>query len=127
MCTAMKANDVKRIAVVTSIGAGDSKDQAPFFFKMLMFTVMKTIFTDKNNQEQLFSSGGPGSDLEYVIVRPGGLTVDAPTGVLNIIDGEAGELLNFDELTCVTLLLGQGIDSGTCYGKFRYTATLLLL
>eukprot|EP00953_Heterococcus_sp_UTEX-ZZ885_P008741 5200-Heterococcus_DN1.PRE.4 len=97
--TSMKANDVKRIAVVTSIGAGDSKDQAPFFFKMLMFTVMKTIFTDKNNQEQLFSSGGPGSDLEYVIVRPGGLTVDAPTGVLNIIDGEAGSIPRADVAT----------------------------
>ena len=30
----MKKKDVKRIAVITSIGAGDSKDQAPFFFKV---------------------------------------------------------------------------------------------
>ena len=33
---AMKQNDVKRVAVVTSIGAGDSADQAPFVFKILM-------------------------------------------------------------------------------------------
>ena len=85
----MKANNVKRVAVVTSIGAGDSKDQAPFAFKMLMFTVMKAIFEDKNRQEQLFTQG-PGADLEYVIVRPGGLTVDKPTGVVNVIDGQAG-------------------------------------
>mmetsp|Transcript_27458 Transcript_27458/g.68984 ORF Transcript_27458/g.68984 Transcript_27458/m.68984 type:complete len:88 (+) Transcript_27458:685-948(+) len=58
----MKAKGVKRISVVTSIGAGDSEKQAPFFFKVLMFTVMKNIFTDKNNQEQLFFSG-PGKDL----------------------------------------------------------------
>jgi nucleoside-diphosphate-sugar epimerase len=31
---AMKEKGVKRIAVVTSIGAGDSEDQAPFFFKV---------------------------------------------------------------------------------------------
>lgn len=36
---AMKGNDVKRLAVVTSIGTGDSEKQAPFFFKILMMTV----------------------------------------------------------------------------------------
>mmetsp|Transcript_24403 Transcript_24403/g.35678 ORF Transcript_24403/g.35678 Transcript_24403/m.35678 type:complete len:203 (+) Transcript_24403:69-677(+) len=30
---AMKENNVKRLSVVTSIGAGDSKDQAPFFLQ----------------------------------------------------------------------------------------------
>ena len=39
----MKKYDVKRVAVVTSIGAGDSKDQAPFMFKMLMMTVMSSV------------------------------------------------------------------------------------
>ena len=29
---AMKNKGVKRLAVVTSIGAGDSENQAPFFF-----------------------------------------------------------------------------------------------
>jgi nucleoside-diphosphate-sugar epimerase len=68
---AMKANNVKRIAVVTSIGAGDSESQAPFFFKVLMWTAMKKIFVDKNNQEAVVV----GSGLDYCIVRPGGLTV----------------------------------------------------
>ena len=31
---AMKEKGVKRLAVVTSIGAGDSENQAPFFFKV---------------------------------------------------------------------------------------------
>ena len=69
---AMKEKGVKRLAVVTSIGAGDSKDQAPFFFKILMMTAMKKIFNDKNNQEKVVTESG----LEYCIVRPGGLTVD---------------------------------------------------
>ena len=50
---AMKEKGVKRLAVVTSIGAGDSENQAPFFFKVLMWTAMKKIFLDKNNQEKV--------------------------------------------------------------------------
>jgi len=90
--SAMKSKGVKRMAVVTSIGAGDSKDQAPFAFKILMMTVMKKIFNDKNNQEKAVEESG----LEYCIVRPGGLTVDAPTGVINVIDGEAGSIPRAD-------------------------------
>lgn len=66
---AMKEKGVKRLAVVTSIGAGDSESQAPLMFKALMMTVMKKIFVDKNNQEDATTKSG----LEYCIVRPGGL------------------------------------------------------
>ena len=63
------ANGVKRISVVTSIGAGDSEGQAPFFFKVLMMTVMRSIFEDKNNQERLFKFGGPGAPLDSERLR----------------------------------------------------------
>eukprot|EP00929_Paragymnodinium_shiwhaense_P003499 TRINITY_DN104040_c0_g1_i1.p1 TRINITY_DN104040_c0_g1~~TRINITY_DN104040_c0_g1_i1.p1 ORF type:complete len:280 (-),score=83.73 TRINITY_DN104040_c0_g1_i1:113-952(-) len=93
----MKRVGAKRVAVVTSIGAGDSEDQAPFFFKVLMYTMMSKIFTDKNNQEKLFlDAAGPGKDLEFTIVRPGGLTVEKPTGIINVIDGEAGSIARAD-------------------------------
>lgn len=91
----MKEKGVKRIAVVTSIGAGDSEKQAPFFFKVLMFTVMKKIFVDKNNQEEAVRNSG----LDYCIVRPGGLTVEPPTGIINVIDGEAGSIARADVAT----------------------------
>ena len=103
---AMKKYNVKRIAVVTSIGTGDSKNQAPFFFKVLMATAMSSIFQDKNNQEDLFTSG-PGADLEWTIVRPGGLTVDKPTGVVNVIDGEAGSIPRAD---VADFCLGAALD-----------------
>jgi len=89
---AMKDNDVKRVAVVTSIGVGDSENQAPFFFKVLMWTAMKKIFADKNNQEAAVVKSG----LEYCVVRPGGLTVDPPTGIINVIEGEAGSIARAD-------------------------------
>lgn len=89
---AMKEKGVKRIAVVTSIGAGDSKDQAPLAFKVLMATVMKKIFNDKNNQEEAVKASG----LDYCIVRPGGLNVEPPTGIINVIDGKAGSIPRAD-------------------------------
>jgi len=94
---AMKEKQVKRCAVVTSIGTGDSEKQAPFFFKALMYTVMSSIFEDKNNQEKLFlSPEGIGKDLEYCIIRPGGLGVGPATGVINVIDGQAGSIQRAD-------------------------------
>lgn len=88
----MKDKGCKRLVVVTSIGAGDSKDQAPMMFKILMATAMKKIFTDKNNQEAAVEASG----LDYCIVRPGGLTVDSPTGIVNVIDGQAGSIPRAD-------------------------------
>ena len=70
-----------KVCVVTSIGAGESYDQAPFLFKVIMWTALKDAFVDKNKQESLFlDPGAPGNDLDFVIVRPGGLTKSAPTG-----------------------------------------------
>jgi hypothetical protein len=92
---AMKANNVKRIAVVTTIGAGDSMDQAPWAFRLLMMTVMRSIMEDKNSQESIFLTG-PGADLEYTLVRPGGLKTEPPNGIVNVIDGEAGAISRGD-------------------------------
>lgn len=89
---AMKKNGCSRLSVVTSIGAGDSENQAPFFFKILMMTAMKKIFTDKNKQEDAVRASG----LDYCIVRPGGLSVDPPTGVINVVEGEAGSITRAD-------------------------------
>merc|ERR1712232_1343891 len=61
------------------------------------YTMMSKIFKDKNAQEQLFTSpSGPGADLEWSMIRPGGLTVEKPTGVINVIDGEAGSIARAD-------------------------------
>lgn len=90
-----KQNASKRIAVVTSIGTGDSENQAPMMFKALMYTVMRSIFADKNNQEKIFLEG-EGKDLDYCIVRPGGLGLGEPTGIINVIDGQAGSIQRAD-------------------------------
>mmetsp|Transcript_41566 Transcript_41566/g.69136 ORF Transcript_41566/g.69136 Transcript_41566/m.69136 type:complete len:283 (+) Transcript_41566:15-863(+) len=91
----MKASGVKRISVVTTVGAGDSMDEAPWAMKLLFATVMSSIIADKNKQEELFLSG-PGAELEYCVVRPGGLKDDQPNGIVNVDKGEAGAIARGD-------------------------------
>lgn len=69
----MKTKNVKRLMVITSLGVGDSKDQVPLAFKILMNTVLKSVMADKNVQETLVKESG----LEWTIIRPGGLTNSA--------------------------------------------------
>ncbi|MCB8984559.1 MAG: SDR family oxidoreductase [Ardenticatenaceae bacterium] len=74
--TAMQAAGVKRLVVVSSIGVGDSKDQVPLAFKVLMKTVLKAAMEEKEKQEAAVRASG----LDWVIVRPGGLTDGPYTG-----------------------------------------------
>lgn len=73
---AMKEAGLRRLVVVTSIGVGDSKDQVPFAFKALMKTILKTAMEDKEAQETAVKA----SDLDWIIIRPGGLTDGPRTG-----------------------------------------------
>lgn len=70
---AMQEMGIRRLIVVTSLGTGDSADQVPFFFKALMKTVLKKAMEDKEAQEAIVMDSG----LDWIIVRPGGLT-DGP-------------------------------------------------
>lgn len=73
---AMKQRHIRRLIVISSIGVGDSKDQVPFVFKMLMKSVIKKPMEDKERQEQTVRASG----LDWTIVRPGGLTNGDRTG-----------------------------------------------
>ena len=72
----MQESGVKRLVVVTSLGVGDSKDQVPMAFKLVMKTVMRKIMADKDVQEQYVQDSG----LDWVIIRPGGLSDDPASG-----------------------------------------------
>jgi len=73
---AMQAAGVQRLIVISSLGVGDSKDQVPFFFKALIATALRHAFQDKEAQEKLVRA----SNLDWTIIRPGGLTDGPPTG-----------------------------------------------
>ncbi|MCA9977604.1 MAG: SDR family oxidoreductase, partial [Anaerolineales bacterium] len=70
---AMQQHGVLRLIVVTSLGVGDSRDQVPGFFKVLMKTALRKVMAAKEEQERVVKESG----LDWVIVRPGGLT-DGP-------------------------------------------------
>jgi putative NADH-flavin reductase len=74
--TAMQSQGIQRILVVTSLGVGDSKDQIPFFFKILTKTALRGVMADKEIQEEIVMQSG----LNWTIVRPGGLVDGPPTG-----------------------------------------------
>ena len=108
-----------KVSVVTSIGAGESYDQAPFLFKVVMWTALKDAFVDKNKQESLFlDPGAPGNDLDFVIVRPGGLTNSAPSGQIKILPRteQAGSIARADVAAfCLSALEGDAyVRSAVC-------------
>ena len=80
----MKQYNCSKISVITSVGTGNSYEQTPLFFKGLMATIYKDMFVDKNNQENLFDKGNIGNELDWCVVRPGGLTL-GPSTDRNII------------------------------------------
>ncbi len=72
----MKKQDIRRLVVVSALGVGDSQEQVSLTFKMMMKTVLRKAYEDKERQEQFVRE----SELDWVIVRPGGLTNGAATG-----------------------------------------------
>lgn len=73
---AMKGAGVRRLVVVSSLGVADSRDQVPWWFKLLMSTALRPRFVDKADQEQTVRESG----LDWTILRPGGLTNGPATG-----------------------------------------------
>jgi putative NADH-flavin reductase len=71
---AMQTHNVRRFICETSLGVGDSREQAGFFFsKIIIPILLKNAIADKEIQEQIVRE----SDLDWTIVRPGGLK-DSP-------------------------------------------------
>jgi putative NADH-flavin reductase len=109
----------KKIAIVTSIGAGDTINQPPLFFKILMNTVLKDAFVDKNNQEALFlNEDGIGKDLDFTIVRPSGLTDDNLKNVFVIEKGSG----TIPRMSVAEFLLNAIYDR-----QFPYTGTTVCI
>ncbi len=76
----MEEAGIRRLIAITSLGVGDSKDQVPFIFKILMSTVLRKAIQDKEEQEKIIRA----TDLDWTIVRPGGLTDGPQTGTYRI-------------------------------------------
>ena len=65
---------VKKIILVTSIGAGDSKNATP----PNVYETLKPVLIEKNKAEARLRE--LGKEMDFVIVRPGGLKSEPATG-----------------------------------------------
>jgi uncharacterized protein YbjT (DUF2867 family) len=68
---AMEASGVMRLVAITSLGCGSSRTQVnSWVMRLLIKTLAREIWADKDRQEEVIKA----SSLDYLIVRPGGLT-----------------------------------------------------
>jgi putative NADH-flavin reductase len=82
---AMQAEHVRRLVVVSMMGIGESKEQAPFWYEhILMPTFLRGADKDKAAMEATVHSSG----LDFVITRPPILTEEPATGSVITVTGE---------------------------------------
>jgi putative NADH-flavin reductase len=82
----MKENDVKRIIVLSTLGAGDSKDRMPKLFNLFIsLSNLKYAFRDHTRQEEILEQ----SDRDWTVIRLPMLTADAGENevLVNMGDG----------------------------------------
>lgn len=78
----MKAENVRRLIVVSAMGVGESSDQAGFVYgKLLMPTMMRGVVSDKGHMEDEVDASG----LDFVIARPAALSDDPENGELKVV------------------------------------------
>ena len=79
---AMKSKGVKRLVVVSMLGLGQSRTQAPWWYKhLLMTTFLRGSTKDKNNKEAVVKNSG----LDYILVRPPILKDGPATGSIKVL------------------------------------------
>jgi uncharacterized protein YbjT (DUF2867 family) len=96
MITAMKAEGVRRLIVVSMMGLGESREQAPAWYRyLLMTTFLRGSTKDKGAMEELVNASG----LDYVIARPPILKDGAATGSVKVLGmGETGHAITRADL-----------------------------
>lgn len=82
---AMRAKNIRRLIVISMMGLGTSRTQAPFWYEhLLMPTFLRGSTKDKAALEAEVSA----SKLDFVIARPPILQDDPPTGSVTVLDDD---------------------------------------
>jgi len=78
-----------KLIAVTGIGAGDSKGHGGFLYDRIFKPLfLRTIYEDKDREEEIIR----GSTIEWLIVRPAGLTNGPRTGKYRVITDLEGSV-----------------------------------
>jgi putative NADH-flavin reductase len=109
---AMQAKNVRRLIVVSMMGLGTSKEQAPFWYEhLLMPTFLRGSTKDKAALEGEVNASG----LDYVIARPPILKDQPATGSVTVLDsGATGHSITRADLA--NFLVDQ-VESGDHLGR----------
>jgi putative NADH-flavin reductase len=78
--SAMAEHKVRRLIALSALGACEGKAQMSGPFKIIMATVLKGIYADKNAMEPLIRA----SDFDWTIVRPTNLKNGPRTGEIEV-------------------------------------------
>ena len=78
----MRSGNVRRLIVVSMMGLGESRAQAPFWYRHLL---MPTFLHGSTRDKALMEAEVAASGLDYVIARPPILKDDPPTGSVVVL------------------------------------------
>ncbi len=88
---AMQETGVRRLIVVSTIGEGESIANVHSFYKnLVMPTLLRGVMKDKASMEAEVDA----SSLDWIIVRPAGLSDGEPKGV-RVVEPESAEKVRF--------------------------------
>ena len=110
---AVKQNPGQKYIAVTGIGAGDSKGHGGFLYdKIFKPFLLKTIYADKDREEEIIKSSG----VDWMIVRPAGLTNGKRTGKYRVFTDMKGvtarRISRLDVADFILKQLGNPTESG---------------
>jgi nucleoside-diphosphate-sugar epimerase len=111
---AMKRAGVRRLVVVTGIGAGDSRGHGGFVHdRLLQPLAIGAIYRDKDRQEEIVRASG----LDWTIVRPGFLTDEPPERRYRIVTDLAGVRVGYiSRSDCADCLL-RAVETNSWIGE----------
>ncbi len=111
---AVAANHGQKLIVITGIGAGDSKGHGGFLYDRIFNPLLlSAIYADKDREESIIKA----SSIDWLIVRPAGLTNGPRTGsyrVLTELTGTASRRISRRDVA--DFILAQSADP-TMFGK----------
>ena len=104
---AMKKHGVRRLVCMTGIGAGDSRRHGRFVYRnVILPLLLGRIYRDKDRQEQEVMT----SNLDWIIVRPAGLTDEPGSGNYRVLTNLEGQFVRTISRIDVADFLVKQID-----------------
>lgn len=111
---AVKQHPGQKYIAVSGIGAGDSKGHGGFLYDTIFKPLfLRTIYVDKDREEEIIK----GSGVDWMIVRPAGLTNGKRTGqyhIFNDLQGVTSKRIS--RLDVADFILNQ-LKTPTQFGK----------